>query len=323
MKTPIRRILASLLLGAAAAACATAANADYPDKPIRLVVPFPPGGGVDVLARMLGDKLSTMWGQPVVIENRPGADTQIGTAAVAQAAPDGYTIGLLTSAFTINKALYPDLSYDAARDFTPITGIAQSPFYLVASPSLGAKDLPSLIAMAKSSPGKLNYSSSGSDGFLAGELMKKGAGLDVVHVRYKGTPPSVMAVMSGEVSYSFFTLLGIKSHVDAGKLSVLGVSTAARSKDMPDVPPLAEGGVPGYDMAVWFGVLGPRGMPPAVTAKLNGALQAILAMPDVRQKVESLGAAPMKQSPAQFGSFLKGETEKFGQVVRENHLKPE
>ncbi|WP_038218244.1 tripartite tricarboxylate transporter substrate binding protein [Xenophilus azovorans] len=323
MKTLSRRALASVLIGAASLAGAVASHAAYPEKPIRLVVPFPPGGGVDVLARLLGEKLSTMWGQPVVIDNKPGADTQIGTAAVAQSPPDGYTIGLLTSAFSINKALYPNLSYDAARDFTPITGIAQSPFYLVAWPGLDAKDVPSLIALAKKKPGALNYSSSGSDGFLAGELMKKAAGIDVVHVRYKGTPPSVMAVMSGEISYSFFTLLGIKAHVDAGKLRVLGVSTATRSKDMPSVPPLAEVGVPGYDMAVWFGVLGPRDLPPEITARLNDALQKILAMPDVRQKIESLGASPMKQTPAQFRDFLEAEYGKFGAVVRENKLRPE
>jgi tripartite-type tricarboxylate transporter receptor subunit TctC len=315
-----------LLLPVAAAVAAMAALAPvsaqgaWPDRQLRIVVPFPPGGGVDVLARLVGSKLGPMLGQPVVVDNKPGADTQIGTAAVAQAPADGYTIGLLTSGFTVNKALYPNLPYDAAKDFTPITGLATSPFYVVTWPEHQAKDLPSLIRYGKTNPGKLNYSTSSADAFLAGELLKKLGGIDSVHVRYKGTPPSMMAVMTGEVAYSFFTLTGIKPQVDSGKLRVVGVTAARRTTQMPQVPTVAEQGMPGYEIVAWFGFLGPAGMPADVTQKLNTAIQQILQMPDVRERIDALGATPLKQTPQEFNGFLQAEFAKYGALVKENKL---
>ncbi|HSH88593.1 MAG TPA: tripartite tricarboxylate transporter substrate binding protein [Ramlibacter sp.] len=311
----------ALVLSAALGLLPLAASAAWPDKPIKLVVPFPPGGGVDVMARLFSTKLAALLGQPVVIDNKPGADTQIGTAVVGQAAPDGYTFGLLTSAFSVNKALYPNLTYDAAKDFTPVAGVLTSPFYLVAWPGMEPQDIRSMLAYAKKNPGKLNYSSSSGDGFLAAELMNKSAGIDAVHVRYKGTPPSVLAVMSGEVSYSFFTLLGIKAHVDSGKLRVLGVTSARRTPHMPQVPTIAESGVPGYEMTPWFGFLAPAGLPPEITARMNAVINQIIEMPDVKAKIDSLGATPLKQTPQEFSAFLNGEFTKYGALVRDNKLR--
>ncbi|MBH1962907.1 MAG: tripartite tricarboxylate transporter substrate binding protein [Comamonadaceae bacterium] len=297
--------------------------AAWPDKPLRIVVPFPPGGGVDVLARLVGSKLSPLLGQPVVIENKPGADTQIGTAAVAQAAPDGYTIGLLTSGFSVNKALYPNLSYDAAKDFTPIAGLVTSPFYVVTWPQHEARDLPSLIRYGKANPGKLNYSTSSADAFLAGELLKKMSGMDSVHVRYKGTPPSMMAVMTGEATYSFFTLTGIKPQVDSGKLRVVAVTAPKRTAQMPDVPTVAEQGLPGYEIVGWFGFIGPGKLPAEVVARLNDAIGQIVQMPDVRERIDALGATPLRQTPQEFNSFLQAEFVKYGNLVKENKLRAE
>lgn len=296
------------------------ARAAWPERPLRIIVPFPPGGGVDVLARLVGAKLGPLLGQAVVVDNKPGADTQIGTGAVAQAAPDGYTIGLLTSGFSVNKALYPNLPYDAAKDFTPISGLATSPFYVVTWPQHEAKDLPALIRWGKAHPGKLNYSTSSADAFLAGELLKKLGGIDSVHVRYKGTPPSMMAVMTGEVAYSFFTLTGIKPQVDNGKLRIVAVTSPQRTAQMPQVPTVAEQGMPGYAIVGWFGFIGPAGMPPEVTQKLNAAIQQIVQMPDVRNTVDSLGATPLKQTPEEFNAFLQAEFAKYGALVKENHL---
>jgi tripartite-type tricarboxylate transporter receptor subunit TctC len=316
-----RQLNLATMLAALLALAPMAASAAWPDKPIRIIVAFPPGGGVDVLARLLGSKLSTLLGQPVLVDNKPGADTQIGTALVAQAPADGYTIGVLTSTIAINKALYPNLPYDAAKDFTPVANIAISPYYLVSWPGLEAKTLKDLIALAKKKPGQLNYASSSADGFLAGEMMNKAAGISTVHVRYKGTPPSLLAVMTGEVSYSYFTLLGIKSQVEAKKLNVLGVSSAQRSRDMPNVPTLAEAGAPGYDTTVWFAVFAPAGMPAEITTKLNAAFNQIIDMPDVKAKIESLGATPTRQSPQEFASFVNAEIAKYAAVVKENKLR--
>jgi tripartite-type tricarboxylate transporter receptor subunit TctC len=302
---------------------ASEASAAYPERPIHIVVPFPAGGGVDVLARLVGDELAKLLGQAVVVDNKPGADTQIGSTAVAQAAPDGYTLGFLTSTLGVNKALYPNLPYNALKDFTPIAGIASAPFYLVVNPALGVKDVAGLVARAKTAPGKLNYSSSSSDVLLAGEIFKKAYAIDTVRVPYRGTPPALLAVLSGEVSYSFFTLVGIKPQVDAGRLRVLAITTPQRSRKMADVPTLAESGAPGFDIAVWFGVLGPAGLPPAITAKLNTAINQIVAVPAVRQRIESLGAAPLRQTPREFASFMAADFTRYVNVVGENRLHPD
>lgn len=296
------------------------ARAAWPERPLRIIVPFPPGGGVDVLARLVGARLGPLLGQAVVVDNRPGGDTQIGTAAVAQAPADGYTVGLLTSGFSVNKALYPNLPYDAARDFTPISGLATSPFYVVAWPQHEAKDLPALLRWGKANPGKLNYSTSSADAFLAGELLKKMGGIDSVHVRYKGTPPSMMAVMTGEVAYSFFTLTGVKPQVDQGKLRIIAVTSPQRTPQMPQVPTVAEQGMPGYAIVGWFGFIGPAGLPEGVTQKLNAAIQQIVQMPDVRATIDSLGGTPLKQTPEEFNTFLQAEFAKYGTLVKENRL---
>lgn len=313
-------IIAALL--AVQAAFPLAAAAAYPDKSIRIVVPYPPGGSTDGLARIVGQKLSEAWNVPVVIDNRPGADTQIGNALVAAAAPDGYTLLMITTVFAISKGLYQKLPYDPATDFTPIAPIASSPFYLVAGVNVPAANLRDLVALAKQKPGQLNYSSSSSANYLAAELMKKAAGIDVVNVRYKGSGPGVAAVASGEVTYTLDTLLAAKPLIDAGKIRALAVTGDKRSPQAPSVPTFAEAGVPGFDMVAWFGLGGPKGMPPDVVAKINKAVQDAMRSPDVREKVESYAATPMLMSPEQFSSFIKTEFDTFDAVVKSSKLEP-
>ena len=314
-------LIAALLLVHASAFPSFAAAA-YPDKPIRIVVPYPPGGSTDGLARIVGQKLSEAWGVPVVFDNRPGADTQIGNSLVAAAAPDGYTLLMITTVFAISKGLYAKLPYDPATDFTPIAPIASSPFYLVAGVNVPAATLRELVALAKQRPGQLNYSSSSSANYLAAELMKKAAAIDVVNIRYKGSGPGVAAVAAGEVTYTLDTLLAAKPLIDAGKIRALALTGERRNAKMPAVPTFAEGGVPGFDMVAWFGLGGPKGMPADVVAKINKAVQDAIRSPEVREKIESYDATPMLQSPEQFSSFIKTEFDTFEAVVKSNKLEP-
>ncbi len=320
----MKRILAGLaVLLCAGMVTLPALAATYPEKQVRIIVPYPPGGATDGLARIVGQKLSETWGVPVVIENRPGADTQIGNSAVAAAAPDGYTLGMITTVFAISKGLYASLPYDPAKDFTPISPIASSPFYLVTGVNVPASTVSELVALAKQRPGALNYSSSSSANYLAGELMKKAAGIDVANIRYKGSGPGVTAVAAGEVTYTLDTLLAAKPMIDAGKIRVLAVTGDRRSPQMPSVPTFAEAGVRGFDMVSWFGVGGPKGMPPELVATINAAIQTAMASPEVRQKIESFAATPMAQNADQFAAFIKSEFGLFEAIVKSNNLRPD
>lgn len=298
------------------------AAAAYPDKQIRIVVPYPPGGSTDGLARIVGQKLSEAWGVPIVIDNRPGADTQIGNSLVAAAPPDGYTLLMITTVFAISKGLYASLPYDPAKDFMPIAPIASSPFYIVSSVSFPPTTLRELVALAKQRPGQINYSSSSSANYLAAELMNKAAGIDVVNIRYKGSGPGVAAVAAGEVAYTLDTLLAAKPLIDAGKIRALALTGDKRSSQMPSVPTFAEAGVPGFDMVAWFGMGGPKGIPADVVAKINKGVQDALKSADVREKIESYAATPMLMSPEQFSAFIKTEFDTFEAVVKSNNLKP-
>jgi tripartite-type tricarboxylate transporter receptor subunit TctC len=321
-KPAVKRLIVGILLLFGATAYCPLVSAAYPDKPVRIVVPYPPGGSTDVLARIVGQKLSENWGVPVLIDNKPGADTQIGNSFVAAAAPDGYTLLMITTVFAISKGLYPSLPYDPARDFTPISPIASSPFYIVVGSTVPAADLRELVALAKQKPGSLNYSSSSSANYLAGELMKKAAGIDVLNVRYKGSGPGVTAVASGEVTYTLDTLLTAKPLMDAGKVRALAVTGDKRAPQMPNLPTFAEAGVPGFDMVAWFGLGGPKGMSPDVVATINTAVQNALKSPEVRQTIENNAATPMMQTADQFSSFIRSEFSTFEAVVKSNNLKP-
>ena len=314
--------MARLVLAIVTLAFATLAGAAFPDKPVRIVVPYPPGGSTDALARIVGQKLSETWGVPVVIDNKPGADTQIANSLVAGSPPDGYTLLMITTVFAISKGLYPSLPYDPARDFTPISPIASSPFYIVVGANVPAANLKELVAVAKQKPGSLNYSSSSSANYLAAELMKKAAGIDVVNIRYKGSGPGVAAVASGEVTYTLDTLLAAKSLIDAGKVRAFAVTGDKRTPQMPNVPTFAEAGVPGFDMVAWFGLGGPKGMPPDVVATINRAVQDALKSPEVRQTIENNAATPMMQTAEQFSSFINKEFTTFEAVVKSNNLQP-
>ena len=298
-----------------------AAFADnYPAKPIQLIVPYPPGGGTDVLARIVAQKMTEGWGRQVIVDNRPGGDTQIGTNAIARAAPDGYTFGLVTTTFAINKSLYPSLSYDSFRDFAPVTLIAETPMFLVANPKIEASTLTELVTLARQKPGQLNYSTPSSIGYVAGEMLKAMAGIDVVRVPYKGSAPSVLAVMSGEVSYTIDTLLATKAYVEAGRLRVIGVTSRQRSAELPSVPTISEAGLPGFDLTLWYGMLAPAGVPGEIVKKVAAEVGRVVALPDVKEKMQSLAATPRGSAPEDFASFLRAEIQKYEGVVAKQKL---
>jgi tripartite-type tricarboxylate transporter receptor subunit TctC len=317
----MRRILgaasAALLLLASAAAFAQA----YPQRPVRLIVPYPPGSGTDIVARLLGQRLGEDWGQAVVVDNRPGAGAIVGVDALAKAAPDGYTIGIAdTGPLAINPALYPKLPYDPARDFAPVIEVAKLPFMLVAHPSLGVSSVPELIAAAKREPGRINYASvgNGSAVHLATELFKKRAGIDLVHIPYKGSAPALNDVLGGTTPVMFVNLLSGLQHVKSGRLRALAVATSARVGALPDVPTVSESGVPGYEFQAWFGVLAPAATPAAVVERLNTEFHRVLSLPDVRARLLNEGGMqPVGGSAAQFAALITGEKESWGKLVKE------
>ncbi len=298
------------------------AAAPYPERPVKLIVPYPAGGSTDGTARLIAQKLADIWGQAVVVENRPGADTQIGNAAVATATPDGYTLLVIATTFAISKSLYANLPYDPAKDFTPIAPVAIAPFYLVVGSSIPANSVGELIAMAKRDPGKLNYAVSSSTNFMAAELMKQAAGIDVMAIRYKGGAPAVVAVAAGEVTYGLENPLSVQAMLDAGKMRVLAVTGERRPANLPSVPTFAEIGLGGADIGAWVGLAGPKGLPADVVEKVSSAVQAAVALPDVRQKLDSFMAIPISQNAAQFAAFIKKEIDRYEAVVKSAKLAP-
>lgn len=315
----MKRLLSTLILFVSGFALAPAWAA-YPDRPIRLIVPFPAGGVTDGVARVAAQKLGEILGQSVVVDNRPGADTQIGNQAVATAAPDGYTLVAVTTSFAINKSLLPNLPYDSVADFTPITSVAVSPFLLAAGAQAGLKDIQDLIARAKKEPGKLNYAVSSSTSFVAGELMKTAAGIDVVDVHYKGGAPAVVAVAAGEVLYTMDAPLSVKSMLDSGKMQVLAVTGSNRLAAYPKAPTFAEIGLGDADVRSWLGISGPRGLPPSIADAIHKAMQQAIASPDVVQKLQTFAAQPMPMTRPQFTEFLTKEFNRFDAIVKSNDL---
>lgn len=295
------------------------AHAAYPDKPITLVVPYTPGGVTDALARAVAKSLSDRVKQPVIVENRAGAGANIGASAVAKSNPDGYTL-LMGSAAThaINASLYKKLNYDHIKDFAPITLVAEVPNILVVHPSLPVKSVPELIAYAKARPGALNFGSSGAGGtiHLSGELFKSMAGVNLTHVAYKGSAPAVTDLLGGQTQIMFDS--SVVPHIKSGKLRALGVTSAKRSSALPDVPTIAEAGLPGYEATAWFGILAPAGTPEPVIARLNNELNAVLRDPAVSTWMASQGFEAGGGSPADFAAHIKKETVKWARVVKES-----
>ncbi len=321
---PILRVLTLAVLAIAAAAGAQSPG--YPTKPVRIVVPFPPGGPADALARIVGDKLSASMGQPVVVDNRPGAAGNIGMELVAKSAPDGHTLALAPAGnLTVNPSLYRNVPYDVARDFAPVTVIAAVPNVLVVNPQLPVKDLAELIAYAKANPGKLNYSSpgAGSGAHLAGELLKSSAGLDLVHVPYNGIAPATTAVVSGDVQLMFAAAPSALPQVTAGKLRAIAVASPKRIAAAPGLPTVDESGLPGFDVTSWYALVAPAATPPAVIDRIQKDVAKALEMPDVKAKLAGLGAEPIANTPVEFATMIRGETAKWGKIVKDANIKVE
>ncbi len=297
---------------------------NYPTKPIRMIVPFPPGGTTDILARVAGQKITEAFGQQVIVDNRPGAGGNIGTELVAKSAPDGYT--LLTdpgSTLTINPSLYAKLPYDVLKDFAPITIIAAVPNLLVVHPSLPVKSVRDLIILAKARPGQLNYASTGAgqSTHLSMELFKTMAGINVVHIPYKGSSPALADLLGGQVSLMFDNMPSSLPHVKAGKLRALAVSTLKRSPAMPQLPTVAESGLPGFEVSVWFGVLAPAGTSRDIVSKLNSAIVKSLQSPDVRERLAGQGAEAIGNTPEQFTAQMQRDLVKWAKVVKDSGVK--
>ena len=300
------------------------AQETFPSKPVRIIVPYPAGGVADLLPRVVGEKLTQKWGQPVVVENKPGASGNIGMAEGARAAADGYTLVLApTGNLTVNQSLFANLPFDAGRDFTPVTLLAQSPNVLVVHPSVPVKSFRELIAYAKANPDKLNFASpgDGSGAHLAGELLKSDAGIRATHVPYKGMAPAVNDLLGGNVQMMFAGVSSALQHVRSGKLVALAMASPKRSPQLPDVPTVAESGLPGFDVTSWYGIVVRSGTPPAVVQKIQRDMAEALQAEDVRAKLAGLGLEPVGNTPDEFAALIKAETQKWGDIVRKAGIK--
>jgi tripartite-type tricarboxylate transporter receptor subunit TctC len=291
----------------------------YPAKPIRFVVPWAPGGSTDVLARTIAQKLNESWGQPVLVENRPGASGNVGSDLVAKAAPDGYTllVGSM-STHAMNGALYAKMPFRPVDDFAPVAILAYVTNVLVAHPSVRANNVAELVAFARANPGKLNYASagSGSTNHLSAALFEKMAGVQMTHVPYKGGAPAVVDLVGGQVDVFFTGSTNVLGHVKAGKLKLLGVTESARAKVLPDLPTVGET-LPGYEMAVWYGMFAPAGTPPELVAKLNAEVNRIMQLPDVNARLAPLGAEATAQSAAAFARILRADEQKWSRIIHD------
>jgi tripartite-type tricarboxylate transporter receptor subunit TctC len=311
----------SMAAGLAFSLCAVSALAqDYPTRPVRIVIPLSPGGTTDVPGRMVAQKLSGTLGQQFFVENKAGAGGIIGSDFVAKAKPDGYTLLLTASPFVIAPHVYKSMPYNALTDFAPVIRIATGPYVLVVHPSLGVKSVKELIALAKQQPGKIDFASSGNGGaqHLVTELFMYMAGIKLNHVPYKGSGPAQQDLMSGIIKVSFVGTPIAIPHMKSGRLNALGVSTAKRSPEMPEVPTIAEAGLPGYEATVWIGMLAPAGTPSEIVAKLNGEIGKLIRTDDVKRLLAPTGMEPNPDTPAQFGAYLKADYDKWGKVVRDS-----
>jgi len=317
----VRVVIAVLL---AAFGCGAVAET-YPSRPVKIVVPFSAGGPADVYARFLAERLQGAMGQPFVVENRPGGGSVIGTDIVAKSAPDGYTLLLMSNTHTINESLMPSKPFVLMRDFTAVAPVNYSDLVLVVNPAVPAKTLAELIALAKAQPGKLNYASSGpgTPYHMAGELFKAMAGLDIVHVPYKESSGARTGVLGGQVEMMFDAVTVMNEHVKAGKVRALATSGKTRSAVMPDVPTLAEAGVPGYDAVIWLGLIAPKGTPPEIVARLNAEITKIVSRPDVQADWAKQGAVAMTTAPAAFERYLADDIVKWEHIVKLSGARPD
>jgi tripartite-type tricarboxylate transporter receptor subunit TctC len=325
MQLPRRKFL-NLAAGAAAVLAVSSRTwaQTYPSHSVRLIVPFPPGGPNDVFARLIGQWLHERLGQPIIIDNRPGAGGNIGTEVVVKAAPDGYTLLLINSNHTVNATLYDKLNYNFIRDIAPVAAIIQLPLVLVLNPLLPAKTLLEFTAHAKANPGKLNYASvgNGSTPHVAGELFKMMAGIDMVHVPYRGAVQALTDLISGQVQAMFIVPGVVTEHIKAGKLRAVAVTAATRSDMLPDLPTM-NSIVTGYDATTWFGIGAPKDMPSEIVDKLNKEINVALANPKIKAQLADLGGISLTLSPAEFGKLIADDTEKWGKVIRAANIKPE
>jgi tripartite-type tricarboxylate transporter receptor subunit TctC len=312
-------------LSAGHVAAQSAAEISYPSGPIKIIVPYSPGGGGDIVARLIGLKLTDAWGQPVIIENRAGGGTIIGSDYVAKAPPDGHTILLTTSVLAVNMHLYRKLPYDTERDFAPLTLLLNAPNVLLAHPSLPARTVREFIALAKANPGALNYGSSGNGGtgHLAMEMLKLNTGIDITHIAYKGGGPALTALLSGEIPVLFNNIIAAVPQVKAGRLRALGVTTTRRSPSLPAVPTIAEAGVPGFEVAVWFGLFAPARTPVPIIRKISTEVGRIVKLSDVQARFASEGAEPTSNTPEEFAAQIRTEIARWGQVVKAARIVPE
>ena len=322
MTSLLRTFLAGALLAILPAA--VMAQGSYPTKPVRLIVAFPPGGSTDIIARLVGQKLSERLGQQVIIDNRGGAGGMLGTDLAAKSSPDGYTLTMgTTSTHVIAPAAYPNVKYDPIKDFVPITLVAFTPYLLVVHPGVKATSLKDFVALMKSQPGKLNYASAGagSTTHLAMEMLKIVSGTDIVHVPYNGNGPAGIAVMGGQVQALFGSMPAVLPQAKSGKLRAIAVGTAKRSPALPDVPTVAEQGFPGFEVSLWLGFFAPKGTPAPITSRLYDELTKIAKSPEMKEQLEKNGADPATTTPAELTKLMKTELDKYSKVIKQANIK--
>jgi tripartite-type tricarboxylate transporter receptor subunit TctC len=314
-------LLFRLIIGfiGAVALAAPASSQTYPSRPVRLVIPFPPGGPADIFGRLIAVKLTDGLREQVVVDNRGGGNGNIGAELVARAAPDGYTLMLLPSALAANASLYSKLPYSLTGDFTGVASLGTFPLLLVTHPSVPVRTLPELIALAKAKPGELNFASAGSGGgaHLAAELFSRTAGVSMVHVPYKGTGPAVLGVLGGQVSLMFASVPSVIQHVRVGKLNALAVTSSQRSPAAPELPTVSEAGLPGYDVVSWFGIVAPTGTPPDIVKRLNEDVRRVLVSPEFQDRLKDEGGRALTMTPEEFTTFIRNEAVRWAKVVRD------
>jgi len=318
-----RRVALALILLALYPGEASAQS--YPTKPVKVIVPFPPGAGADITARIFTPKLTEAFGQQFIVDNRAGAAGQIGAEIAAHSTGDGYTLLFTPASIVISRTLYPKITYDIEKDFEPIGIVASAPFVLVVHPSLPVHNVKELIALAKAKPGSLFYASTGNGGtpHLATEVFKSQAKINIVHVPYKGTPPAVTDLLGGQVQLMFANTLSVLPHVQGGRLRALAIGSVKRSAAAPQIPTVAESGMPGFEAITWFGMLAPRGTPGEIVTRLSDELRKIGQTPQIRNLLLSQGADPVSNTPAEFRAYLHSELAKWAKVIQDTGVKPE